>query len=34
VIVTHEPDVAAFAQRTVTFHDGLISRDERRKEAS
>lgn len=34
VIVTHESDVAAFAQRTVTFRDGLISHDELRKEAS
>jgi putative ABC transport system ATP-binding protein len=33
-VVTHEPDVAAFATRTVTFHDGLIAHDERRKEAS
>jgi putative ABC transport system ATP-binding protein len=30
VMVTHEPDIAAFAGRTVVFRDGLIERDERR----
>jgi len=30
VIVTHEPDVAAYCSRTITFHDGRIERDERR----
>jgi putative ABC transport system ATP-binding protein len=29
VIVTHEPDIAAFARRRVLFRDGLIDRDER-----
>lgn len=28
VLVTHEPDVAASAERTVSFHDGRIARDE------
>jgi putative ABC transport system ATP-binding protein len=27
VLVTHEPDIAAFAQRQVTFRDGQIVRD-------
>jgi putative ABC transport system ATP-binding protein len=27
VMVTHEPDVAAYAHRTVTFRDGLIASD-------
>jgi putative ABC transport system ATP-binding protein len=29
VMVTHEPDVAAFAHRTVVFRDGKITRDAR-----
>jgi putative ABC transport system ATP-binding protein len=28
VMVTHEPDIAAFARRVVVFRDGLIERDE------
>ncbi len=28
VIVTHEPDIAAFGRRTVSFRDGLIVADE------
>jgi putative ABC transport system ATP-binding protein len=28
VMVTHEPDIAAFARRTVSFRDGLIEKDE------
>jgi putative ABC transport system ATP-binding protein len=28
VMVTHEPDMAAFARRIVHFHDGLIASDE------
>ena len=27
VLVTHEPDIAAYAQRTVAFKDGLIASD-------
>ena len=27
MIVTHEPDVAAYARRIVTFRDGLITSD-------
>jgi putative ABC transport system ATP-binding protein len=29
VMVTHEPDVAAYAARAVVFRDGLISSDSR-----
>jgi putative ABC transport system ATP-binding protein len=29
VMVTHEPDIAAFAGRILVFRDGLIERDER-----
>lgn len=32
VMVTHEPDMAAYAKRTVHFKDGLIERDDARKE--
>ena len=32
LIVTHEPDVAAYAKRVVTFRDGCIVSDERRAE--
>jgi putative ABC transport system ATP-binding protein len=28
VMVTHEPDMAAFATRTINFKDGLIERDQ------
>ncbi|RJG07799.1 ABC transporter ATP-binding protein [Noviherbaspirillum cavernae] len=28
VIVTHEPDVAAFASRIIAFRDGMVVRDE------
>ena len=34
VMVTHEADVAAFASRVVTFLDGRLLRDERRKPAN
>jgi putative ABC transport system ATP-binding protein len=27
VVVTHEPDVAAYAHRTITFKDGLVIAD-------
>jgi len=33
VMVTHEPDVAAFAHRVVIFRDGLIASDDRAKRA-
>ena len=29
VLVTHEPDIAQYAQRIITFRDGKIRRDER-----
>ena len=32
VMVTHEPDMAAFARRIVHFRDGLIEREEVRTE--
>ncbi len=32
VLVTHEPDMAAFADRVVTMRDGAIVSDERRRE--
>jgi putative ABC transport system ATP-binding protein len=28
VVVTHEPDVAAYCSRTITFRDGKVERDE------
>jgi putative ABC transport system ATP-binding protein len=28
VLVTHEPDIAQFAQRSIQFRDGKIRRDE------
>jgi putative ABC transport system ATP-binding protein len=31
IVVTHEPDVAAYAQRVITFKDGQILSDERNK---
>ena len=30
IVVTHEPDIAAHADRVITLHDGVISSDERR----
>ncbi|MFZ2269411.1 MAG: ABC transporter ATP-binding protein [Azonexus sp.] len=32
IMVTHEPDMAAYARRIVHFVDGLVSEDERRPE--
>ncbi|HUJ86619.1 MAG TPA: ABC transporter permease [Burkholderiales bacterium] len=34
VLVTHEPDMAAFADRVVTMRDGVIVSDERTKEGA
>jgi putative ABC transport system ATP-binding protein len=34
VMVTHEPDVAQFARRRITFRDGRIRKDERNTECS
>ena len=34
VMVTHEPDMAEFASRTIHFKDGLIERDQVAREAS
>jgi putative ABC transport system ATP-binding protein len=30
VLVTHEPDVAAFAYRTIQLRDGMVENDVRR----
>jgi putative ABC transport system ATP-binding protein len=32
VLVTHEPDIARFAKRNITFRDGLITRDHQVKD--
>ncbi|HOT51302.1 MAG TPA: macrolide ABC transporter ATP-binding protein, partial [Candidatus Hydrogenedentes bacterium] len=32
VMVTHEPDMAAYAKRTVHFKDGLIDTDHSHKD--
>jgi putative ABC transport system ATP-binding protein len=34
VMVTHEPDMAAYARRTIRFVDGRISADERNQHAA
>jgi iron(III) transport system ATP-binding protein len=34
IVVTHEPDVAAYADRTVTLRDGLIESDVRARHAA
>ena len=31
VLVTHEPDIAAYTRRTIMFRDGVIVKDERRE---
>ncbi len=33
MLVTHEPDVAAYAKRIVTFRDGHVVADQAREEA-
>ena len=30
IVVTHEPDIAAYTHRTILFRDGLIVKDEKR----
>jgi putative ABC transport system ATP-binding protein len=32
LMVTHEPDMAAYAHRIVRFRDGVVASDERRAE--
>ncbi|HEY6394230.1 MAG TPA: ABC transporter permease, partial [Candidatus Binataceae bacterium] len=34
VVVTHDPEVAAYSSRAVTFRDGVIVSDERKREAA
>jgi putative ABC transport system ATP-binding protein len=34
VMVTHEPDMAAYAKRTVHFKDGLLETDHIHKETA
>ena len=34
VLITHEPDIAAFAQRVVRLRDGVIVSDERQAVAT
>ena len=34
VVVTHEPDIAAYAGRVITMRDGLVLTDERKSEAA
>ena len=34
VLITHEPDIAAFAQRVVRLRDGMIISDERRPDVT
>jgi putative ABC transport system ATP-binding protein len=34
VLVTHEPQIAGYAARTITLRDGLIASDRRRRERS
>jgi len=34
ILVTHEPDIAAYANRVIRFRDGLVASDERRERAA
>ncbi|MBI5142993.1 MAG: ABC transporter ATP-binding protein [Nitrospirae bacterium] len=34
ILVTHEPDIAAYADRVIRFRDGVIASDERRERVS
>ena len=34
VLVTHEPDIAAYTRRTVVFRDGVMVKDERREDGA
>jgi putative ABC transport system ATP-binding protein len=34
VMVTHEPDMAGYAQRQIRFLDGLVERDQRNRESA
>jgi putative ABC transport system ATP-binding protein len=32
ILITHEPDIATFAKRTIHFRDGTIVSDEAKKQ--
>ncbi len=32
IMVTHEPEIAAYAKRTIVLRDGVITEDRRREE--
>ncbi|MGQ7791750.1 ABC transporter ATP-binding protein [Faunimonas sp. B44] len=34
IMVTHEPDIAAYADRTIVFRDGVVASDEQSEEAA
>jgi ABC-type lipoprotein export system ATPase subunit len=34
VLITHEPDIAAFATRVVRLRDGIVISDERRPDVN
>ncbi len=34
IMVTHEPDIAAYADRTIVFRDGVVASDQRSEEAA